>query len=278
MNINWYPGHMEKTRKDIINSLKLVDLVIEITDARIVESSRNPLLDEIIGDKKRIVIMNKKDLADEKVNKEWVNEFKKEKTAALLLNSKDRINSKQIYDLARKILSEKFEKLSEKNIDNEVIRMMVVGIPNSGKSTFINNISNRRGTKVGNRPGVTTQKQWIKTDSNIQLLDTPGVLWPKFDSKTGLHLSFTHAIRDDIFNVEDLALKFLEEIKETYPELLEERYKIDASVSPLEIFDQIGLKRGTILRKNEIDYTRCANLILTDFRTGKLGRISLERP
>lgn len=278
MNINWYPGHMEKTRKDIINSLKLVDLVIEITDARIVESSRNPLLDEIIGDKKRIVIMNKKDLADEKVNKEWVNEFKKEKTAALLLNSKDRINSKQIYDLARKILSEKFEKLSEKNIDNEVIRMMVVGIPNSGKSTFINNISNRRGTKAGNRPGVTTQKQWIKTDSNIQLLDTPGVLWPKFDSKTGLHLSFTHAIRDDIFNVEDLALKFLEEIKETYPELLEERYKIDASVSPLEIFDQIGLKRGTILRKNEIDYTRCANLILTDFRTGKLGRISLERP
>lgn len=277
MNINWYPGHMEKTRKDIINSLKLVDLVIEIIDSRVPESSRNPLLDEIIGDKPRIIILNKEDLADSLQNKKWADKLKEEGISSIKMNSKIKINVNQIYDMAKSLLKEKFKKNEEKNIENEIIRMMVVGIPNSGKSTFINNISKRKGAKVGNRPGVTTQKQWIKTDSNLQLLDTPGVLWPKFDETTGLHLSFTHAIRDDIFNIEDLAFKFLDEMKEKYPELLEERYGINVGEETLDIFDQIAKKRGAILRGQEVDYTRCGNLILTDFRTGKLGRITLEK-
>lgn len=278
MNINWYPGHMEKTRKDIINSLKLVDLVVEIIDSRIPRSSRNPLLDEIIGNKPRIIIMNKEDLADPVQNKAWIEEFKKDDIPSIKLNSKQRINTKLLYDTGRKILKEKFEKNKEKNIENQTIRMMVVGIPNSGKSTFINNIAQRKGTRVGNRPGVTTQKQWIKTTENIQLLDTPGVLWPKFDNETGLNLSFTHAIKDEVINIEDLAFKFLEVMKESYPELLENRYGVDASAEIISIYDQIAKKRGAILRGNEIDYTRCGNLIMNDFRTGKLGRVTLERP
>lgn len=277
MNINWYPGHMEKTKKDIIKSLKLVDLVVEIIDARIPRSSRNPLLDEIIGDKPRIIIMNKEDLADPVQNEAWIKEFKKENIPAIKVNSKKNINPKTLYDIGRKLLDDKFTKNKEKNIDNPTIRMMVVGIPNSGKSTFINNLAGRKGTRVGNRPGVTKQKQWIKTGSHIQLLDTPGVLWPRFDKETGLNLSFTNAIKDEVVNVEDLAFYFLERMKKYYPELLEKRYGIDASGETLEIFDQIAQKRGAILRGNEIDYTRAGNLIMNDFRTGKLGRISLER-
>jgi ribosome biogenesis GTPase A len=277
MNINRYPGHMKKTKEDIINSLKLVDIVLEIIDARIPESSRNPLLDEIIGQKPRIIIMNKMDLADPNQNKKWVEKFKKDNIPALLLNSKQKIKGKELYDLAKSQLKEKFEKNKEKNIENETIRMMIVGIPNSGKSTFINNISNRKGARVGNRPGVTQQKQRIKTNANLQLLDTPGVLWPKFDEKTGLHLSFTHAIRDDILNVEDLAFKFLEEMQENYPEKLEERYGVETDCPTIEVFDQIARKRGAILRGNEVDYTRCGKLILSDFRDGKLGRITLEK-
>lgn len=278
MNINWYPGHMKKTRKDIINSLKLVDVVVEIIDARIPKSSRNPLLDEIIGNKKRIIIMNKEDLADPKINLMWKEEFKKQSIPSIKLNSKQKINTKLIYDTAKELLKEKFQKNEEKNIEDKTIRMMVVGIPNSGKSTFINNVAQRKGAKVGNRPGVTTQKQWIKTQEDIKLLDTPGVLWPKFDNETGLNLSFTHAIKDEVLNVEDLAFKFLEKMKEMYPYNLEERYEVDVNKETIEIFDQIAKKRGAILRGNEIDYTRCANIIMNDFRTGKLGRISLERP
>ncbi|MDD7305501.1 MAG: ribosome biogenesis GTPase YlqF [Peptoniphilaceae bacterium] len=277
MNINWYPGHMEKTKKDIINSLKLVDIVVEIIDARIPNSSRNPLLDDIIGDKPRIIIMNKEDLADPKQNTLWIEKFKEESIPAILLNSKKKINTNKLYSLAKDQLKEKFEKNQDKNIENPIIRMMVVGIPNSGKSTFINNISQRKGAKVGNRPGVTKQKQWIKTSDNLQLLDTPGVLWPKFDKQTGLNLSFTHAIKDEVVNVEDLAFKFLQVIKAYYPNLLEERYGVIAKGEVLEIYEQIAKKRGAILRGNEIDYTRCGNLIMNDFRTGLLGRITLER-
>ena len=155
--------------------------------------------------------------------------------------------------------------------------MMVVGIPNSGKSTFINNIAKRKGARVGNRPGVTQQKQWIKTNENILLLDTPGVLWPKLEGDSGLHLSFTNAIKDEILNIEELCLKFIEFMKESYPKNLEERYKIDSDKTALEIYEEIGIKRGAIIRKGEVDYTRCANLIFNDFRSGKLGRITIEK-
>ena len=277
MNINWYPGHMKKTKEEIINSLKLVDIVLEVIDARIPESSRNPLISEITEKKDRIIIMNKTDLSDPTENEKWIKKFADSGIKAIKMNSKEKINTRQIYNIAKEILKEKFIKNEEKNIENENIRMMVVGVPNSGKSTFINNIAKRKGAKVGNRPGVTQQKQWIKTKEKILLLDTPGVLWPKLEGDSGLHLSFTNAIKDEILNVEELCLKFLEFMKESYPENLKERYKMDPTMTPIEIYDQIGLKRGAIIRKGEVDYTRCANLIFNDFRSGKLGRITIEK-
>lgn len=277
MNINWYPGHMKKTKEEIKNSLKLVDIVLEVIDARIPKSSRNPLISEITEKKDRIIIMNKTDLSDPVENEKWIKKFADDGIKAIKMNAKEKINTKEIYNIAKEILSEKFKKNEEKNIENENIRMMVVGIPNSGKSTFINNIAKRKGARVGNRPGVTQQKQWIKTKENILLLDTPGVLWPKFEGQTGLNLSFTNAIKDEILNIEELCLKFIEFMKEFYPKNLEERYKIDLNKTALEIYEEIGIKRGAIIRKGEVDYTRCANLIFNDFRSGKLGRITIEK-
>ncbi|MFR6221593.1 MAG: ribosome biogenesis GTPase YlqF [Anaerococcus sp.] len=277
MNINWYPGHMKKTKEEIKNSLKLVDIVLEVIDARIPKSSRNPLISEITEKKDRIIIMNKTDLSDPVENEKWIKKFADDGIKAIKMNAKEKINTKEIYNIAKEILSEKFKKNEEKNIENENIRMMVVGIPNSGKSTFINNIAKRKGARVGNRPGVTQQKQWIKTKENILLLDTPGVLWPKFEGQTGLNLSFTNAIKDEILNIEELCLKFIEFMKEFYPKNLEERYKIDSNKTALEIYEEIGIKRGAIIRKGEVDYTRCANLIFNDFRSGKLGRITIEK-
>ena len=277
LNINWYPGHMKKTKEEIVKNLKLVDIVLEIIDARIPESSRNPMLDEILADKPRMIIMNKSDLADPKENQKWINKFKNDGIIALPMNSKEKINTKRIYDQAREVLKEKFEKNKEKEIENPLIRMMIVGIPNSGKSTFINNVSQKKGARVGNRPGVTQTKQWIKTNSNLQLLDTPGVLWPKFDDRTGLHLSFTNAIKDEILNIEDLTLYFLREMAEEYPENLKERYGIDPTMEAIDIYEAIAKKRGAIISGGDFDYTRTATIILNDFRTGKLGRITLEK-
>lgn len=277
LNINWYPGHMKKTKEDIEKNLKLVDIVLEIIDARIPDSSRNPMLDDILKDKPRMIIMNKSDLADPKENQRWINKFKNEGIIALPMNSKEKINVGKIYDMAREILADKFKKYEEKEIENPIIRMMIVGVPNSGKSTFINNVANRKGARVGNRPGVTQTKQWIKTNSNLQLLDTPGVLWPKFDDRTGLHLSYTNAIKDEILNIEDLTLYFLRELAESYPENLKERYGVDPSMEAIDIYEAIAKRRGAIIAGGDFDYTRTATIILNDFRTGKLGRITLEK-
>ncbi|MDO5047907.1 MAG: ribosome biogenesis GTPase YlqF [Anaerococcus sp.] len=278
MNINWFPGHMKKTKEMIIENLKLVDLVLEIIDARIPISSRNPMLDEILKDKPRLIIMNKADLADKEETKKWVEDFKKEGNLALAISSKENVNVDKIYRLAYGLLKDKFQRNKDKNIENPTIRMMIVGVPNSGKSTFINKVSKKKGAKVGNRPGITQTKQWIKTKSNINLLDTPGVLWPKFDEQTGLHLSFTNAIKDEVINIEDLALKFIDYMKENYPKNLEQRYKIDINgLSSLEIYEAIAKKRGALISRGDFDYTRTANIIFQDFRSGKLGRISLEK-
>lgn len=277
LNINWYPGHMKKTKEDIEKNLKLVDIVLEIIDARIPESSRNPMLDDILKDKPRMIIMNKSDLADPKENQRWINKFKNDGIIALPMNSKEKINVGKIYDIAREILADKFKKYEEKEIENPIIRMMIVGVPNSGKSTFINNVAQRKGARVGNRPGVTQTKQWIKTNSNLQLLDTPGVLWPKFDDRTGLHLSYTNAIKDEILNIEDLTLYFLRELAESYPENLKERYGVDPSMEAIDIYEAIAKRRGAIIAGGDFDYTRTATIILNDFRTGKLGRITLEK-
>lgn len=278
MNINWFPGHMKKTKEIIIDNLKLVDVVLEIIDSRIPISSRNPMIDEIIADKPRIIIMNKSDLSDPEVNNKWIAKFKEEGIPAILMNSKENVPVDRIYKEAKILLKDKFKKNEEKNIDNPLIRMMIVGVPNSGKSTFINKLSKKKGAKVGNRPGITQSKQWIKAGSNIQLLDTPGILWPKFEEKIGLHLSFTNAIRDEVLNIEDLTLKFLEEMKEIKPEALVDRYGIDPEAPALEIYEAIAKKRGAIIAGGDFDYTRTANIILNDFRSGKLGKISLERP
>lgn len=273
LNINWYPGHMKKTKEDIEKNLKLVDIVLEIIDARIPESSRNPMLDDILKDKPRMIIMNKSDLADPKENQRWINKFKNDGIIALPMNSKEKINVGKIYDMAREILADKFKKYEEKEIENPIIRMMIVGVPNSGKSTFINNVAQRKGARVGNRPGVTQTKQWIKTNSNLQLLDTPGVLWPKFDDRTGLHLSYTNAIKDEILNIEDLTLYFLRELAESYPENLKERYGVDPSMEAIDIYEAIAKRRGAIIAGGDFDYTRTTTIILNDFRTGKqIGR------
>ncbi len=277
LNINWYPGHMKKTKEEIEKNLKLVDIVLEIIDARIPESSRNPMLDDILKDKPRLIIMNKVDLSDPKENQKWINKFKNDGIVAIPMNSKERINVDKIYDIARDILSDKFKKHEEKEIDNPLIRMMIVGVPNSGKSTFINNVAQRKGARVGNRPGVTQTKQWIKTNSNLQLLDTPGVLWPKFDDRTGLHLSYTNAIKDEVVSIEDLTLYFLKEMAEEYPDNLKERYGVDPTMEAIDIYEAIAKKRGAIIAGGDFDYTRTATIILNDFRSGKLGRITLEK-
>lgn len=277
MNINWFPGHMKKTKEIIIDNLKLVDVVLEIIDSRIPISSRNPMIDEIVADKPRMIIMNKSDLSDPEENKKWVKKFREEGIPALLMNSKENVPVDKIYKEAMALLRDKFEKNEKKNIDNPMIRMMIVGVPNSGKSTFINKVSKKKGAKVGNRPGITQTKQWIKTGSNIQLLDTPGILWPKFEEKIGLHLSFTNAIKDEVLNIEDLTLKFLEEMKENNPKALVERYGVDPALPALEIYEAIAKKRGAIISGGDFDYTRTANIILNDFRSGKLGKITLER-
>lgn len=277
MNINWFPGHMKKTKEIIIDNLKLVDVVLEIIDSRIPISSRNPMIDEIVAGKPRMIIMNKSDLSDPEENKKWVKKFREEGIPALLMNSKENVPVDKIYKEARTLLKEKFEKNEKNNIDNPMIRMMIVGVPNSGKSTFINKVSKKKGAKVGNRPGITQTKQWIKTSSNIQLLDTPGILWPKFEEKIGLHLSFTNAIKDEVLNIEDLTLKFMEEMKENNPKALVERYGIDSALPALEIYEAIAKKRGAIISGGDFDYTRTANIILNDFRSGKLGKITLEK-
>lgn len=277
MNINWFPGHMKKTKEIIINNLKLVDVVLEIIDSRIPISSRNPMIDEIVADKPRMIIMNKSDLSDPEENKKWVKKFREEGIPALLMNSKENVPVDKIYKEARTLLKDKFEKNEKKNIDNPMIRMMIVGVPNSGKSTFINKVSKKKVAKVGNRPGITQTKQWIKTGSNIQLLDTPGILWHKFEEKIGLHLSFTNAIKDEVLNIEDLTLKFLEEMKENNPKALVERYGVDPALPALEIYEAIAKKRGAIISGGDFDYTRTANIILNDFRSGKLGKITLEK-
>lgn len=279
MNINWYPGHMKKTIDTIKQSLKLVDIVVEIIDARIPISSRNPMIDELLGNKPRIILMNKKDLADDYENKKWIEYFEQKGHKTVLINSMTGDGINLVEKACRIQLEEKFEKLREKQIQSQVIRLMVVGIPNVGKSTFINKIAKRKSARVGNRPGVTRSQQWIKVKGNMELLDTPGVLWPKFeDEEVGLHLAFTGAIKDEIMDRENLAFYLIKELMSINPKYIEKRYEIDTEgMETLEIMDAIARKRGFIQRGNEIDYLRTANTVLDEFRSGKLGKITLEK-
>lgn len=280
MAINWFPGHMKKTQREIKENLKLVDAVIEIRDARIPRSSANPDIDKLVLDKPRLILLNKSDLTEGKVTKQWMKELTKDNVMAIEVNCLKGSGLQKIKPALNELLKEKHERLKGKGLKVIMTRVMVVGIPNVGKSTFINKMARNNIAKTGDRPGVTKSKRWIKTSMDIEMLDTPGVLWPKFkDDETALNLAFTGAIKDEIMDIENLAYKLVERLQEFYPEKLMERYKIDTVYeNPLETLDAIAIKRGAIMKGREIDYNRIAVILLDEFRGGKIGNISLERP
>ena len=279
MNINWYPGHMKKTIEDIEEKLKLVDFVIEIIDSRIPYSSRNPLFKDLLKNKKRLLIFKKSDLSDQKLNEEWMEKITDENNFAISYNAM-KPNVNLVVKKSEELMADEIKKYQDKGLKKGPLRAMIVGIPNSGKSTFINSISGTKSARTGNRPGVTKTNQWIKIHSKLHLLDTPGVLWPKFEEKVGLNLAFTGAIKDEIMDRETLALKLIEKLKNIAPASLEERYKISdiKEMSPLEIMDEIGKNRGALMRGGLIDYEKVSGIILDEFRKGTLGRITLEEP
>ncbi|HSP47268.1 MAG TPA: ribosome biogenesis GTPase YlqF [Clostridiaceae bacterium] len=280
MAINWFPGHMVKTRREIEENLKLVDAVIEIRDARIVRSSKNPQVDKIIQNKPRLILLNKADLAESAVTRRWKKLLENETTQVLEVNSVTGQGLNNIKPALLELLKEKLERGRARGIVSYTIRVMVVGIPNVGKSSFINKMAKNNIAKVGDKPGVTKNKQWIKTKDGIELLDTPGILWPKFeDEETSMNLAFTGAIKDEVMDIETLALRLVERLSKYYSKRLIERYKLEEfSDDPLTNLENIAKKRGSILGKGEIDYERVAVMLLDEFRGSKLGKISLEWP
>ena len=280
MNINWFPGHMKKTRESIQKNLSLVDVVFELIDARIPFSSQNPVIDSIVGEKPRVIILNKSDLADSHSNRLWQEYFKSNGIPSILFDSLSGKGVDKLLSLANEVTAEKRLAYEKRGVINRPTRAMILGIPNVGKSTLINTLSGRKGAKTGNRPGITKTNQWIKIKGVLELLDTPGILWPKFeDQKVALRLAFTGAIKDEILDTETLALSLLQLLIEISPELLIKRYAIDlANNTPLEIMESIGRKRGCIIKGGEIDYSKTSNIILDEFRKGTIGNITLEVP
>lgn len=280
MAINWFPGHMVKTKREIKENLKLVDAVIEIRDARIPNSSKNPDIDQLCKGKPRIILLNKCDLANEKITKEWKKSLENNETVVLEVNALKNDGLKNIKPALLKLLKEKHDRLKAKGLVKITTRVMVVGIPNVGKSTFINKMARNNIAKTGDRPGVTKSKQWIKTSIGIELLDTPGVLWPKFeDEQVGLNLAFTGAIKDEIMDIEELAFNLVKKLEVDFKDQLMTRYKLEhLSEETIENLDNIARKRGCLISGDNIDYNRIAVILLDEFRGGKIGRISLERP
>ena len=278
MNINWYPGHMKKTIESIESKLKMVDMVIELVDARAPISSKNPMLDSILKSKDRIIVLTKKDLADESKSQTFLEKLKGENDHTILLDATNRKDVDRLFKLAENVVRDRRKNDKEKGIINRPVRAMIVGIPNVGKSTLINTLSGRKGAKVGNKPGVTKSNQWIKTTYNLELLDTPGVLWPKFEDKNiALNLAFIGSITDNVLDRETLALRLIERLQNIYPNLLDKRYNINSDeLTGLEAMEKIASKRGCIISGGEVDYTRVSNLILDEFRKGIIGKISLE--
>lgn len=280
--VQWFPGHMAKTRRKIKESLPLVDAVVEIVDARIPESSRNPELDEITAGKPRIILLNKSDVADKNATDAWMHFFQSRGAFVLAVDCKTGRGLNGFVPLVRKALAEVIERNEKKGMSGRPLRLMVVGIPNTGKSSFINRMSSKSKLQVANRPGVTRQNQWVVCGDGIELLDTPGVLWPKFDDPSvGDKLAFIGSIKSDVMDVETIAVRLLHILKTDYTDRLIERYKVDASVADLEdyeVLEAIGRKRGMLLRGNEVDTERAANTLLNEYRSGKLGKITLERP
>ena len=280
-NINWYPGHMKKTRELIQENLKLVDAVIEVIDARIPVSSRNPIIDELVSGKPRIIALNKSDLADEEANRRWADALAKAGDgkavmSVVTLNSMTGGGIKQLL----KILGEMERERNEGRTAVKPYRLMIVGVPNVGKSSLINRLTGKKSAKTGDKPGVTKGKQWLRLENGMQLLDTPGILWPKFeDPKAGLNLAFCGSIKDEILDVPTLGMELIGVLAENYPKLLMQRYKLDEiAETPMENMEAMALKRGCILSGKRIDYERIGKLVLDEFRSAKIGRITLEFP
>lgn len=290
-NINWYPGHMAKTKKQIIQDLKLIDVIVEIVDARIPISSQNPDVKGYSKNKKRVVVLNKSDLADENETKKWVKYFEKQGIPAVITDSVSGKGINEVIRQVQKVSEEDQEKFSNKGRVGKSIRIMILGIPNVGKSSFINRITKKNTAQVGNRPGVTRQKQWVRVQDGIELMDTPGVLWPKFESEeVGLNLAFTGSIKDDILEKTEIAFQLLKYLVNNYLNNVIERYKLDETVienimendeeendKVLEILDIIAKKRGAILSGGRIDYEKISIILLDEFRSGKIGKITLEK-
>lgn len=280
MNIQWYPGHMTKTRRQIEADLKLVDAVCEILDARIPISSRNPDIDAICNNKPRIVILNRMDLADVETTKRWLTYFREKGMAAVATDCKSKRGINTFEPAVRSVLKEKIERNAAKGM-NKPLKIMIVGIPNVGKSTFINQISGRKGAKAENRPGVTRGKQWVTVNNGLLLLDTPGILWPKFeDPNVGMMLAYTGAVKENVIDTEELAAHFMSLLHRFYPQVLKDRYKIDmpADAEGYELLEEAGRKRGYLLSRGEIHTERMAKVLLDEYRAGKLGHFTLEVP
>lgn len=278
MNYQWYPGHMTKAKRMMEENIKLIDLVIEIVDARIPLSSRNPDIDTLAANKSRMILLNKSDLSSDKCNEEWVEYFKEKGFFVMKINAKQGKNVKNVTPMIMEACKEKIERDRKKGIKNRPVRCMIVGIPNVGKSTFINSIVGRACTKTGNKPGVTKGKQWITLSKNVELLDTPGILWPRFDDQaTGKRLAFIGSMNDEVLQIEELAIELIDYLKNEYPGILNKRYDIDENNENSVILENIALKRGCIKKGNEADFKKASDLLIDEFRAGTLGNISLEK-
>ena len=279
MNIQWYPGHMTKAKRMMQEDMKLIDIVIELLDARVPLSSRNPDIDTLANNKYRLVLLNKCDLADRSVTAAWENYFKEKGILVVTINARYGQGMKSITAKVQEACKEKIERDRKRGILNRPIRAMIVGIPNVGKSTFINSYARKACTKVGNKPVVTKGKQWIKINKNVELLDTPGILWPKFeDESVGEHLAYIGSINDEILQKTELACDLITFLTGQYPGLLQERFEVDESQTASDILHGIAVNRGCLLKGQELDYEKAASILLDDFRSGKLGAISIERP
>ena len=280
MNIQWYPGHMTKTRRQIEADLKQVDAVCEILDARIPISSRNPDIDSICGNKPRLAILNRMDLADPEATKRWIAYFREKGIAAVATDCKSRKGISSFQPAVRSVLKEKIERNAAKGM-NRPVRVMIVGIPNVGKSTLINQISGRKGAKAENRPGVTRGKQWVTVDNSLLLLDTPGILWPKFeDPDVGMMLAYTGAVKENVIDIEELACRLMELLNKYYPQVLRDRYRLDSNpdLAGYELLEIAGKNRGFLMARGEINTERMAKVLLDEYRSGKLGCFTLEMP
>lgn len=279
MNLQWYPGHMTKAKRQMQEDLKLIDLIIELVDARIPLSSRNPDIDELGKNKARLILLNKSDLADERYNEQWSAYFQKKGFYVVKVNAKSGAGLKSIQGVIQEACKAKIERDRRRGIKNRPIRAMVVGIPNVGKSTFINSYAGKACAKTGNKPGVTKGKQWIRLNKTLELLDTPGILWPKFeDQEVGKRLAFIGSIKDEILNLEELSLELLDYIRKNYPGLLNTRYGIEEEGTPVSLLEAVADKRKCLIRGQEIDYAKAAGIVMEEFRNGKIGRITLEFP